>query len=113
MARFAADELTYNESNLSLSEHLGMSTIIENLSAGEKREALNLVFQSQTFSRSDRLKNLLRFICEAEIEGRCNDLNEYAIGVEALGRPPGFSPARIPRYAAAPTNSGGNSKSSI
>lgn len=69
-----------------------MSTIVENLSAAEKREALNLVFQSQTFSRSDRLKSLLRFICEAEIEGRCDDLNEYAIGVEALGRPQTFSP---------------------
>ena len=36
-----------------------MSTIVESLSAEEKREALNLVFQSRTFARSDRLKNLL------------------------------------------------------
>jgi hypothetical protein len=62
------------------------------LSAEEKREALDLVLRSQTFSRSDRLKNLLRFVCEAEIEGRCDHLNEYAIGTEALGRPPSFSP---------------------
>jgi hypothetical protein len=47
-----------------------MSHAVENLSAEEKREALNLVFRSQTFARSDRLKNLLRFVCEAEIEGR-------------------------------------------
>src|SRR5437016_5985273 len=69
-----------------------MSTSLEKLSAEEKREALNLVLQSHTLSRSDRLKNLLRFVCEAEIEGRCEDLNEYVIGTEALGRPSGFSP---------------------
>jgi hypothetical protein len=69
-----------------------MSTIVENLSAEEKREALDLVFQSQTFSRSDRLKSLLRFICEAEIEGRSGDLKEYSIAIEALGKPPEFSP---------------------
>jgi hypothetical protein len=69
-----------------------MSATVENLSAEQKREALDLVFRSRTFSRSDRLKNLLRFLCEAEMEGRCDDLNEYSIGVEALGRPPDFSP---------------------
>jgi hypothetical protein len=69
-----------------------MSAIVENVSLEEKREALDLVFRSQTFSRSDRLKNLLRFICEAEIEGRPDDLNEYAIGIGALGRPMDFSP---------------------
>jgi len=69
-----------------------MSATINNLTVEEKREALNRVFQSQTFARSDRLKDLLRFVCEAEIEGRCDDLNEYVIGTEALGRPSGFSP---------------------
>jgi hypothetical protein len=39
------------------------------------------------------LKNLLRFLTEAEIEGRSTQLNEYAIGVEALGRPEGYSNA--------------------
>jgi hypothetical protein len=69
-----------------------MSTAVENVSAEEKRQALSLVCQSQTFARSDRLKNLLRFVCEAEIEGRHDDLNEYVIGIEALGRPAGYSP---------------------
>jgi hypothetical protein len=64
----------------------------EKLSAAEKREALSLVLESQTFSRSDRLKSLLRFVCEAEIEGRADRLNEYAIATEALGRPADFSP---------------------
>lgn len=70
-----------------------MSTTVENLLAEEKREALNLVCQSQTFARSDTLKNLLRFVCEAEIRGHQEDLKEYVIGIEALGRPQGYSPS--------------------
>src|SRR5580700_2760632 len=70
-----------------------MSTTVDNLLAEEKREALKLVCHSQTFARSDTLKNLLRFVCEAEIEGRQDDLKEYVIGIEALGRPQGYSPS--------------------
>ncbi|MGI8742512.1 MAG: hypothetical protein ACR2NN_08055 [Bryobacteraceae bacterium] len=58
----------------------------------EKRCALNEVLNSATLARSDRLKNLLRFLCESEIEGRSFDLNEYVIGVQALGQPAGYSP---------------------
>lgn len=66
--------------------------IAENVSNDEKRQALELVFRSHMFARSDRLRSLLRFLCEAEIEGRQDNLNEYLIGVEALGRPEGYSP---------------------
>ena len=58
----------------------------------EKRDALNEVLSSATLARTDRLKNLLRYLCEAEIEGRGSELNEYAIGVQALGQPAGYSP---------------------
>jgi hypothetical protein len=70
-----------------------MSAIGENFLAEEKRAALNLVCQSQTFARSDRLKDLLRFVCEAEISGHQGDLKEYIIGIEALGRREGYSPS--------------------
>ena len=62
------------------------------IGAEEKLRALEEVLQSETFSRSGRLRGLLRFICEAEINGRENELNEYTIGVMALGRPQDFSP---------------------
>ncbi|MES1258719.1 MAG: hypothetical protein ABUS51_09820, partial [Acidobacteriota bacterium] len=58
----------------------------------DKIRALEDVLQSETFSRSERLKSLLRFLCEAEIAGRESELNEYSIGTEALGRPKDFSP---------------------
>lgn len=58
----------------------------------EKLRVLEEVLNSETFARSERLKCLVRFLCEAEIEGREADLTEYTIGTAALGRPADFSP---------------------
>src|SRR5580765_7905376 len=63
------------------------------ISAEEKRQALARVLESRTFGRSDQLRGFLRYVCEAEFEGRANQLNEYALGVSVLGRPEGYSPA--------------------
>lgn len=62
------------------------------LNAEQKHEALNQVLGSQTFARTDKLKSFLRFVCEMEIAGRGAEINEYMIGVEALGRPESYSP---------------------
>jgi hypothetical protein len=59
----------------------------------EKRLALARVLGSRTFGRSDQLRAFLRYVCEAELEGRAHQLNEYALGVSVLGRPDGYSPA--------------------
>lgn len=67
--------------------------IAEHLSTEDKQQALDLVSRSNTFARSERLRGLLQFICQADIEGRHDTLNEYVIGVEALGRPEGYSPS--------------------
>jgi hypothetical protein len=62
------------------------------IDAEVKVHALEQVLQSETFARAERLKSLLRFVCEAEIEGRESELNEYVIGTMALGRPRDFAP---------------------
>jgi len=36
------------------------------ISTDEKRQALERVIASRTFSRSDQLRGFLRYICEAE-----------------------------------------------
>jgi hypothetical protein len=59
----------------------------------DKRAALDHALASRTFARSEQLRSFLRFVCEAEMDGRAGDLNEYVIGVEVLGRPKGYSPA--------------------
>lgn len=63
------------------------------LGSEEKRRALDLVLQSRTFHRAEQLKAFLRYVCEAEMEGRGDDLTEYVIGVTVMGRPEGYSPA--------------------
>jgi hypothetical protein len=59
----------------------------------QKRNALSEVLRGATFARSEQLQHFLRYVCEMEIAGRSEELNEYLIGVEALGRPKGYSPA--------------------
>jgi hypothetical protein len=59
----------------------------------EKRAALEHALASKTFSRAEQLRAFLRFVCDAEFEGRAPDLTEYVIGVEVLGRPKAYSPA--------------------
>ncbi len=63
------------------------------ISPVEKRLILERVLRSQTFSRSDQLKRFLQYICEKEIAGKLAEVSEYAIAVEALGRPASYSPA--------------------
>lgn len=62
------------------------------LSREEKEAAVNAVLESQMFARSDQLKSFLRYVCELEMAGRADDIKEYVIGVEALGRPGNYSP---------------------
>jgi hypothetical protein len=62
------------------------------ITTNEKRQALDRVLASRTFGRSDQLRSFLRYICEAEFEGRAQELNEYVLGVSVLGRPEDYSP---------------------
>jgi hypothetical protein len=59
----------------------------------EKRQALERVLASRTFSRSEQMRAFLRYVCEAEFDGRAQQINEYALGVAVLGRAPSYSPA--------------------
>ncbi len=76
---------------------IGMGQVSQTLSSPlaleEKRRALERVLASRSLSRSDQLRAFLRYICEAEFEGRAHTLNEYELGVSVLGRPEDYSPA--------------------
>jgi hypothetical protein len=65
---------------------------ISNCTAEEKRGALDYVLQSNTFERADLLRRFLRYICEMETAGRADEINEYTIATDALGRPATYSP---------------------
>jgi len=61
------------------------------VSESEKREAITAVLSSHTFSRSAQLRAFLGYVCEREMTGRTEDLTEYQIAVEVLGRPKDFN----------------------
>jgi hypothetical protein len=64
----------------------------QSLTSEQKNAALEAVLHSQTFARADQLKNFLKYVCEMEMAGRGQELTEYLIGIEALGRPANYSP---------------------
>jgi hypothetical protein len=69
------------------------STDKEAIDLPTKRGALQRLLQSRALARSEQLRAFLRYVCEAEFEGRSHEVNEYALGVHALGRPASYSPA--------------------
>jgi hypothetical protein len=56
------------------------------------RVAVAEVLASETFARSEHLRNFLRFVCERTLAGRANEINEYSVGIEALGKSAAFAP---------------------
>lgn len=64
----------------------------QSLTSEQKCAALEAVLHSDTFARADQLKNFLKYVCEMEMAGRGQELTEYLIGIEALGRPTNYSP---------------------
>lgn len=60
------------------------------VSIEESRAALSEVLASELFDRSQNLQRLLTYLCEKGISGHGEDLKEYTVAVEALGRPASF-----------------------
>ncbi len=60
----------------------------------EIRLALEGVLTSQTFSRSQQLSRLLKYLCDSLLAHGADRLAEYSIGVEALGRAADFDPTQ-------------------
>lgn len=64
--------------------------------ARQIRAALERVLASPDFSASPRLAAFLRFVVEATLDGRAEEIKGYTIAVEALGRPASFDPQADP-----------------
>jgi serine/threonine-protein kinase len=57
---------------------------------------LDRVLLSEGFRRAERSSALLRYIVEQTVNGRAEELKEYTLGVEALGRGDAFDPRTDP-----------------
>jgi Malectin domain len=60
----------------------------------EEKNELRLVLNSGIFHRAPNLANLLTYVCTKYFEGAAEQIKEYNIAVEALGRLAGFDPKR-------------------
>src|SRR5215217_6897593 len=59
-------------------------------------QQLERVLSSDVFRRSERSSALLRFVVERTLNGAADQLKEYTVGVEALGRGSSFDPRTDP-----------------
>jgi len=66
---------------------------LTSITAEEKQNTLESILQSRTFARSEQLRNFLSYVCSMEIAGRGEEITEYRIAVEALGRPVDYTGA--------------------
>ena len=62
--------------------------VSEELSQAE----IERVLHSDTFRNSDVLRRLLRFLADKTIAGEADQLKEYTIGIDALGKPSSYDP---------------------
>ena len=60
--------------------------------SGLVRSELEKVLSSETFSRSGRLREFLGFTVKNALEGRSDDLKEYAIALNVFHRPESYDP---------------------
>lgn len=60
----------------------------------QEREAVERLLATGIFERSPNLAVFLRYVCSRYFEGRQDELREYNIAVEALGRPANFDQKR-------------------
>jgi hypothetical protein len=54
------------------------------------------IVNSKTFQSAPTLQQLLRFLATRALEAHTDEIKEYTIGVEALGRKPDFDPKTDP-----------------
>src|SRR3984957_20116301 len=56
------------------------------------RKQVDRILASNTLHASDVLRRLLRFLAEKTFSGEADDLKEYSVGLDALGKPATYDP---------------------
>jgi hypothetical protein len=62
------------------------------LEAEAARAQVERIFQSKTFRSSDVLRHLLSYLVDASLSGTADELKEYTVAVDALGKPSSYDP---------------------
>src|SRR5216684_309680 len=61
--------------------------------AGREKAELDNVLSSAALGRSPRLAHLLQYLCTKYFEGEADQIKEYNIAIDVLGRPESFDPS--------------------
>jgi hypothetical protein len=56
------------------------------------RAQVERIFQSRTFRNADVLRQLLTYLVDASLSGTADELKEYTVAVDALGKPSSYDP---------------------
>ena len=59
-------------------------------------DQVRIVLESAAFRNAPALRRLLKFLTDKLIAGEADQLKEYSIGVDALGKAETFDPKKIP-----------------
>ena len=62
----------------------------------EVRDELERITSSLAFRTSDRLKHFITFVSSQALQGKADNLKEYAVGVQVFGRETSFDPRTDP-----------------
>jgi hypothetical protein len=57
-----------------------------------RRAQVERIFHSKAFRSSDVLRHLLSYLVDASLAGTADDLKEYTVAVDALGKPSSYDP---------------------
>src|ERR1700733_11531123 len=56
------------------------------------RAQIERISQSKTFRSSDVLRHLLSYLVDASLAGTADELKEYTVAIDALGKPASYDP---------------------
>jgi hypothetical protein len=76
---------------MQLEERNSVATLIPN-GMEAARDQIDRILASNTFHASDVLRRLLRFLADKTFAGTADDLKEYSVGLDALGKPATYDP---------------------
>ena len=60
----------------------------------QERTEVELVLQSGVFDKAPRLGRFFRYICDRHFDGQADQIKEYSVALEALGRGADFDPKK-------------------
>jgi len=58
----------------------------------DTRAQVERILQSATFRNAEALRRLLRYLAEKSLSGQADELKEYTVAVDALGKPASYDP---------------------